>query len=399
LITNVILGLAVVVLTGLLFTKLAKFVRLPNVTGYLVGGLLIGPSILNLVSQGVLTGISNYLSEIALGFIAFTVGVEFKFSYFKKVGLKPLIIAAFESFFAIIFVFIPLLIEGSRDISYALVLSSIAAATAPAATIMVVKQYKAKGPVTEMLLSVVALDDATAIIFFGIDFTVAMQLMNAGAQTSLALAIAKPLFEILVSFVMGAVIGLITVFLTKWFTGRGNRICAIVGLILLTLGLVLVLNESFGLNISNLLTVMMLGLVYTNLSNKVDEVLPLVERLTPPIFLIFFVISGASLNLGVITAVGLIGLIYIVFRVLGKFFGAWFGAVISKTTPEVKKYLGWTLLPQAGVAIGLSLLAEQKFPGYGAEIRAIILCATLVYELIGPVVSKITLKAAGEIIE
>jgi Kef-type K+ transport system membrane component KefB len=191
--------------------------------------------------------------------------------------------------------------------------------------------------------------------------------------------------------------------LTKWFTGRGNRICAVVGVILLTLGLVMVLNDAFGLNISNLLTVMMLGLVYTNLSNKVEEIVPLVERLTPPIFVIFFVVSGASLKLNVILSVGVVGVLYIVFRVLGKFFGSWFGAVISGTTPEIKKYLGWTLIPQAGVAIGLSAIALDVFEGspenYGEIIRAIILCGTLVYELIGPVVSKITLKAAGEITE
>jgi Kef-type K+ transport system membrane component KefB len=402
LITNVILGLAVIVLTGLLFTKLAKLVRLPNVTGYLVGGLLIGPSVFNIVNQGMLEGVSKYLSEIALGFIAFTIGMEFKFSYFKKVGLKPLIIATFESLFAIVFVFIALMLYG-QELPFSLILASIAAATAPAATIMVVKQYKAKGPVTEMLLSVVALDDATAIIFFGIDLTIALQLLNPAAGASMTMAIMKPVFEIVLSFVIGAVIGLITVFLTKWFTGRGNRICAIVGVILLTLGLVMVLNETFGLYISNLLTVMMLGLVYTNLSTKVEEIVPLVERLTPPIFVIFFVISGASLKLNVIVTVGVVGVLYIVFRVLGKFFGSWFGAVISGTTPEVKKYLGWTLIPQAGVAIGLSLIAEKVFAGdphhYGEIIRAIILCGTLVYELVGPVVSKITLKAAGEITE
>jgi Kef-type K+ transport system membrane component KefB len=233
LITNVILGLAVIVLTGLIFTKLAKLVRLPNVTGYLVGGLLIGPSVLNIVSLGVLDGVSKYLSEIALGFIAFTIGMEFKFSYFKKVGLKPLIIATFESLFAIVFVFIALMLYG-QELPFSLILASIAAATAPAATIMVVKQYKAKGPVTEMLLSVVALDDATAIIFFGIDLTIALQLLNPAAGASMTMAIMKPVFEIVLSFVIGAVIGLITVFLTKWFTGRGNRICAIVGVILLT---------------------------------------------------------------------------------------------------------------------------------------------------------------------
>lgn len=394
---------ALVLLTGLLFGKLAKLCKLPNVTGYLVGGLLIGPSVLGsfgikLLPDNVLSDL-GIIPDIALGFIAFTIGTSFQMNYFKRVGSKPIIIAIFESLIAVVFVFIGLVIIG-EDVKFSLVLSAIAAATAPAATLMVIKQYKAKGEVTETLMSVVALDDAVALIIFGIMVAVAN---NLGISSSnLVWTILKPFLEILASLTLGTIIGILLTLCLKWFTGRSNRICVIVVFILLVISsnaLLTNLLPSINFEISTLLSCMMLGAVFAN-TTKSDDIyliMGLVDRFTPPFLIMFFVISGANLKLAVLTSVGLIGVIYIVFRVIGKVSGAYLGSVISKAGENVKKYLGWTLIPQAGVAIGLTIVASSVVPQYANEITAVVLCATLIYELTGPLITKTTLKKAKEI--
>lgn len=406
---NFMINLAILLITGLLFSKLAKLVKFPNVTGYLIGGLLIGPAIPNILNFGAwhmsdyYSGLVNAESlksveavcEVALAFIAFTIGSEFKLSYFKAVGLKPIIIAILEALFASLFVFIAVFLTG-KGVAFALVLSSIAAATAPAATLLVVKQYKAHGPLTDTLLSVVALDDAVALIIFGFSFTIAANL-TASSSRPLALAFAMPFIEIIVSLLIGAIMGILVVLMLKWFKGRSNRICIVLAFLLITIGINIVINQKLDMNLSNLLSCMMLGAIIANLSKTYDEITPLVDRFTPPFFMLFFVISGAELDMTTLTSVGLIGLLYVIVRVIGKYFGAWFGAKIVKSDPIVQKYLGPCLVPQAGVAIGLSLIAVNSFPSFGGEIRAIILAATLVYELVGPLIAKTTLRKAGEI--
>lgn len=417
---NFMLNLAILLLVGLLFSKLAKLVKFPNVTGYLVGGLLVGPAIpLLLKSFGVnLGGFEGIVStkglteiesicDVALAFIAFTIGSEFKLSYFKLVGSKPIIIAIFEALFASIFVFISSYIVASTGIAgesiknhsleFSLVLAAIAAATAPAATLLVVKQYKAKGPLTNTLISVVAIDDAVALVIFGFCFTIAANI-GSNINRPLALSFAMPFIEIIVSILIGVILGFIASLLLKWFRGRSNRICIVLAVLLCTISINSMLNKQFDINLSNLLSCMMLGAIIVNFSNVYDDVAPLVERFTPPFFMLFFVISGAELNMTTLfSPVFVVAIVYIVVRVVGKWFGAWFGAVTSKAEPVVKKYLGPCLIPQAGVAIGLSLIAVKSFASFGAEIRSIILAATLIYELIGPLVAKITLKKAGEI--
>jgi len=386
-------------ITGLLFGKLAKLVHLPNVTGYLVGGLLIGPSVLGLVSHDALSSM-GLISNIALGFIAFSIGNELKVSYFKKVGVGPILIAVFESLFAVIAVFIALVvyyaIAGTLDrtnVRFALVLSAIAAATAPAATLMVVRQYRAKGNLTDTLMSVVALDDGTAIMFFGICVAIADVLGNTNLSSQpVILQILEPIWEIVMSLGIGAVVGLLLMLACKWWSNRGNRISLVVAAVFITVYLATLVGGSA------LLACMAVGGIFANLSRDYDEVNGLVDHVTPPIFTMFFVLSGADLNLSVLTVVGVIGILYVVFRVVGKLWGAWFGAKITHAEPKVAKYLGFTLIPQAGVAIGLSLIATQVLDAdMGSKIRAIILCGTLIYELTGPVITKITLKKAGEI--
>lgn len=395
--TLVLLHAGILLVTGLLFGKVAKFFRFPNVTGYLVGGLLIGPSVLNLIKEDQLASL-QVVSMVALAFIAFSIGNEMKVSYFKRAGTKAIVIAILEGVMGTIGVFtatmVYFLIRGNlslTDVRFALVLSAIAAATAPAATMMVVRQYKAKGPLTETLLSVVAIDDSVAIVLFGVLVAVSNMLGNVGTQP-IILQILEPFYEIFVSISVGAAVGFVLLLGCKWFTGRGNRISLVFAMLFL---LIFIVNWLGG---STLLAAMAMGFLFVNLSPVYEDINNLTYFVTPPIFMMFFVLSGAELNLSILTMVGAIGIIYVLSRVAGKIFGAWWGAKLTKAEPVVAKYLGYALVPQAGVAIGLSLVATQVLsPEMGAQIRVVILAATLIYELTGPIITKITLQKAGEI--
>ena len=384
---NIFIDLALILLLGLLSSKLMKLIRLPNVTGYLIVGLIAGPYCLKLFSQSTLESLV-IIPEIALGFIAFSIGAEFKISYLKKIGPSPVIIAFFEGFGAMLLVDLVLILTG-HDIAFSLALGALAAATAPAASLMVVRQYKAKGPLTDTLMSVVAIDDAVAIIGFGLSIAIAKALISgSGFEAS---TILTPLKEIFGAVALGALAGALLALLTKWFTGRGNRLSCVICMILLCVGV------SVFAGFSSLLACMTMSSFYVNLSKASDNVFELVDRMTPPIFIMFFVVSGAALNIGVLPSVGLVGIIYIITRVAGKYLGALAGAKISKAPSVVTKYLGFTLVPQAGVAIGLATVALTQLPEYGVQIQTVILCATVIYELIGPVITKLALKKAGEI--
>ncbi|HHX55893.1 MAG TPA: cation:proton antiporter [Clostridiales bacterium] len=365
-----------------------KKINLPNVTGYLIIGLLIGPYCLGIFSHETIS-IFSIIPDIALGFIAFSIGAEFNLSYLKKVGKSPIIISTIQGFGVAIFVTLVLVITGN-DFSFSLLLGAIASATAPAATLMVIRQYKAKGPVTSMLLPVVAIDDAIAIMAFSISAAIANAL-NSPEGLSFANAVVNPLTEILGAMLFGAVLGLIMTLLTKWFTGRGNRLSVVIVFILIGVGV----SNSLGL--SSLMTCMTMSALYVNISNVSDKVFEQVDRFTPPLFMLFFFISGADLDISVIPTVGLVGLLYILARAIGKILGTYLGAEVAKAEPVIKKYLGLTMLPQAGVAIGLSAIAMDVVPQYGVAIRTIVLSATVIYELTGPVITKLALKKAGEI--
>lgn len=384
---HLFLQVALLFATGLLFSLFAKKVKLPSVTGYLVGGLLVGPNVLNLVSHHTLETLMVF-SNIALGFIAFSIGSEFKISYFKKVGVTPVVIAFLEAVGAVMIVTGVMLLLGN-DLSFSLMIGSIASATAPAATIMVIRQYKAKGPVSETLLSVVAIDDAAALICFGFALAITNNLNNA--NSNMLEMLLSPFIEIIVSLVIGLALGLLLSYVIRYFKDNANRNSLVIAIILLALGLSVIFHAS------SLLVCMVLGAVYCNLSTTSEKVMQLVDEMTPPLFMLFFVLSGAELNPAIIPTIGVLGSVYIIARVIGKYLGSYAGAVVTKAPENVRKYLGPCLIPQAGVAIGLSLIAQAAVPSHGQTIRAIILCATLIYELVGPYITKVTLQKAQEI--
>ena len=391
---NILADLGIMILFGIFMGRMMKHLKLPNVTGYLIAGLLLGPYFFpaigipfTVLSESFVNNIA-IVSEVALGFIAFSIGNEFKFSYFKKVGTTPIVIACLESLFAVVFVVGMLIITG-HSVPFSLVLGSIAAATAPAATIMVINQYKAKGPVTSTLLSVVALDDATALMLFSICVAIAQSI--EGGATNIAWAILQPILQIIGALAIGFVLGVIMLIPMRYFHKHGNRLGLIVGFVFLGIGIA----DKLGL--SSLMLCMGLGATVANLSAEADAIMDVADSVTAPIFILFFVASGAGLQVSVLKKVGLIGLIYIVFRVVGKWFGAWLGGKVSHADPRINTYLGPCLLPQAGVAIGLTLVAGNVVPKYAAEIRAVVLAGTLIYELIGPGITKVSLTKAGEI--
>ncbi len=386
---NTLLYLAMLLLGGLLCGRLVKQVKLPNVTGYLIAGLLLGPHMLNVIPPNVI-GSFDILSNIALAFIAFTIGSEFKMSYFKRVGMTPIVIAIFEALTAV-FLVQGILVAAGFDMAFSIILGSIAAATAPAATVMVIKQYKAKGPVTEALLSIVALDDAVALIVFGFAVAIAKAVTGSNDGSSAFITILRPFIEVLLALGMGALLGVMFKIPLKFFKKNENRQIITCGMVFLASGLADLIGAS------QLLTCMAMGAILCNVTRESNNIVKLAEYLTPPIFLLFFAVSGAELNISLIPAIGTLGVLYIVFRAVGKMLGATLGARIMKAPQTVCKYLGPTLLPQAGVAIGLVSVSSTIVPQYAPKIRAVVLCGTMIYEIIGPAVTKFALKKAGEI--
>lgn len=387
---NTLTYLAVALFAALIAGKIVKQMKLPNVTGYLVIGLLVGPYGLHILNTEIIQQF-QIISEMALGFIAFSIGAEFKIAYLKKVGKAPVVIAVLEAVTATLLVDVILIVIGV-DVTLALCIGAIASATAAASTLMIVKQYKSKGPVTSTLLPVVALDDAVALMAFGISVAIAKVVSSKGnGSVSLLDTLLNPVIEIFGGLAFGAVLGVIFALLVKWFTGRGNRLAVTIGMVFFCVGAA----ESFGF--SSLLSCMMMSTVFVNMSSQSDKIFEPVDRMTPPIYMLFFIVSGASLDIRIIPKVGIIGIVYIVFRVAGKMLGSFLGATISKADPKVRKYLGLTLIPQEGVAIGLATIAMGVVPEQGETIRTVILCGIIVCELLGPLITKATLKKAGEI--
>jgi Kef-type K+ transport system membrane component KefB len=385
---NTLLYLGILLIAGLLCGRLVKLIKLPNVTGYLIAGLVLGPYVTKFIPQQTVNDFS-VISDMALAFIAFTIGCGFKRSYLKKVGMTPVVIAIFESLFAV-FAVQGVLIAVGTDPKLAVVLGAIAAATAPAATLMVIKQYGAKGPVTDTLVSVVALDDAVALMAFSVCVAIASVL---GGGKFEAKTIYMPIIEIVGALFLGALFGIIFKLPLKFFKKASNRQIITVGLVFGCAGIANLLGWS------SLLACMACGTVLCNISDESDSILNVADGVTPALYLLFFATSGAALNITILPQIGLIGVIYVLARVVGKIGGAWLGAVIMRAPKSVRRFVGPALIPQAGVAIGLTLVAQTAVPDYADQIRAVILCATLIYELVGPVITKLTLKGAGEITE
>ncbi len=407
---STLLSVSFALLAGLLMTRLFKPLKLPSVTAYLIAGVLIGPYCIGALgidgmgftSHDAVTKLS-LVSEVALGFIAFSIGNEFRLEDLKKTGKQAFTIGIVQALVATLFVDLALyavylIMPDKITLSQVLTLGAIATATAPAATLMVVRQYKAKGPLTSILLPIVALDDAVGLIVFAVSFGIAKTIVSG--QIDLISIFINPIIEIICSLILGAVMGWVLTQLEKMFNSNTNRLNLTIGFVFLTASLSM-MNFQIGsvhIQFSSLLVCMMLGTVFCNICPLSHDLMAASDKWTSPLFALFFVISGAELELSVFTdiAIVVIGIIYIIFRSLGKYFGAMGSASITKCSPEICKYLGITLLPQAGVALGMCATAMQ-LGEQGNLIRNITLFAVLIYELFGPVFTRMALTAAGEI--
>lgn len=408
---NTLLSVSIALLAGLLMTRLFKPLKLPSVTAYLIAGILIGPYCLgNFGFDGI--GFKNFeaveglgvISDVALGFIAFSIGNEFVLSDLKKTGKQALIVGVAQALVAMFLVDVALiglhfLMPDVLSVSQAITLGAIATATAPAATLMVVRQYKAKGPLTKLLLPIVALDDAVGLVTFAVSFGIAKTLLIGNID--LVSILVNPLVEIICSLLLGAVMGWVLTQFEKMFNSNTNRLNLTIGAVFLTVSLSM-LQFNIGpveIHFSSLLTCMMLGTIFCNICPLSHDLMGAADKWTSPLFALFFVISGAELQLGVFTdiAIVIVGIVYIVSRSLGKYFGAAGSAKLARCEPQICKYLGITLLPQAGVALGMCSIVAAQLPGEGALVRNITLFAVLIYEIFGPIMTRIALTAAGEI--
>jgi Kef-type K+ transport system membrane component KefB len=403
-------SLAVALFAGLMLSRLAKKVQLPAVTAYLVAGILIGPYLLGsfgLPGLGFISmdDIAKYgiLSDVALGFIAFSIGNEFRLSSLKQTGKQAGVIGVFQAVFTTLIVDAALIglhfiIPDKLPLPSAIVLGAVASATAPAATLMVVRQYKAKGPVTDILLPIVALDDAVGLVLFAVSFGVAKALISGSVDV--ISIIVEPVLEVVMSLALGAAMGFLFSYFERFFHSRSKRLSMSVTFVLLTVALSMLEFNIAGVHIafSSLLVCMMLGTVFCNVCDFSEELMDRLDRWTAPLFILFFVLSGAELELSTFTdlIVVCIGVVYILSRTVGKYFGASISAKSVKCNPNIIKYLGITLFPQAGVALGMAMKAETLGP-QGAIVANITLFSVLIYELIGPFLTKTALLKAGEI--
>lgn len=388
----VLLSLAALMALGLIMTRLCNLIHLPNVTAYLLAGLILSPYTFGFLSESILTDFDIF-SEITLGFIAFSIGFCFKVSHLKTLGKGIFTITIVQAFATAVLVDLAmfiLYIFNLVELPVVFVLGAIATATAPAATLLVVHQFKAKGPVTDTLLPVVAIDDAIGLIIFSLSVAISQTIAN-GTQITFAV-IFEPIKEIVLSLAIGAVLGFIIAGGVKIFKSRANRLTIIILCIFTGVAL------SDLLNLSSLLLCMAMGGIYCNFDTHTEPVMDTYDRWAHPLYILFFVISGAKLNVSLLLSVGVVGIVYILVRSIGKYLGAGLGATLAKSQPNVKKYLGLTLLPQAGVAIGMSQEVISVLPEYAPVITTVVLSATLIYELVGPLITKTALVKAGEII-
>lgn len=392
-------------------SRLAKAVNLPAVTSYLVAGLLLGPFFLGRLGLsglgfgfGTLEQVEGYgiITQVALGFIAFVIGNEFRLSALKTMGQQAITVGIAQAVITtalvdVALVVVHFLFPDVISMASAITLGAIAAATAPAATLMVVKQYKADGPLTHLLLMVVAIDDAVGLVLFSASYGVANAL-EQGHMDPVSV-IVEPLVEIALSLLMGAVAGYVLNLLEVYFHSRSKRMSLSVAFVLLTVGLSMIKFEMGGVQcgFSLLLVCMMTGTVFCNVCPTSEELMDRLDRWVSPINILFFVLSGAELDLTILSnpLVLLIGVVYIVSRSFGKISGAYVSCRATQCSPSIQKYLGITLLPQAGVALGMAAQAAQLSDGH--MVRNVVLFSVLVYELVGPVLTKMSLSAAGEI--
>lgn len=406
---NFLTSLALSIVLGLLFSRLSKKIGLPAVTAYLIAGIVLGPFVLGRIGiKGLGFTSESYiqqfdiLSNLALGFIAFTIGNEFRVKDLEKMGKQAITVGILQAVITTIVVDIVLIamhfvFPSLITLQSAIVLGAIAAATAPAATLMVIKQYKAKGPLTKLLLMVVALDDAVGLVLFSVSFGIASA-VESGA-ISITTVILEPILELLLSIILGSGLGLLLNFLERFFHSRSKRLSLVVAFVMLGVGLSMLSFRIGGVKLSSslLLTQMISGTMFCNICTASDEIMDRLDRWTAPLLVLFFVISGSGLDFSILKdpIVLLIGVIYIIARSTGKIGGAALSTKITGCSLEIQKYLGITLLPQAGVALGMA--KEALIFQDGKIISNIVLFSVFVYELIGPTLTKLSLERAGEI--
>lgn len=422
-INQILLSVSVSMFAGLMLTRLLKPLKLPDVTSYLISGVLIGTFCIggfiiggySIGFNGAVSPVESFtiISDVALGFIAFDIGNEFRISELKKTGRQATVIGIIQALVATLFVDIALvaahyiiLSTSGKDllpVPACIILGAIATATAPAATLMVVRQYKAKGALTNLLLPIVALDDAVGLVVFAVSFGIAKAIY--GGNVDAVSIIVNPLIEIILSLILGAISGFVLSQVERLFHSRSNRLTLIITFVFVTVMLAR-LSMSLGkfvIGFSPLLTCMMFGTVFCNVCETSEELMERTERWTKPLYTLFFVISGAGLDLTVFKkgTFVIVGIVYIVFRSLGKYLGAFGSARVMKCEENTVKYLGITLLPQAGVALGMvsTVSADAVFgkTDIGNTVRFIVLFAVLVYEIFGPVMTKWALTKSGDI--
>ena len=407
-----LLSIAVALCAGLLVSRFVKPLKLPAVTGYLIAGILIGPYCLGKLGVPGLgfpttadVKALSLFNDVALGFIAFAIGNEFRLSQLRETGKQATVIGIFQALTATLMVDLMLIglhffiLGDSISVADAIVLGAIATATAPAATLMVVRQYKAKGELTDLLLPIVALDDAVGLIVFAVSFGIA-KAINCGNYDMVSILV-EPLLEIVFSVLLGFVMGGVFSAAEKYFKSNSKRLSLSITFVILTVALSMMEFEVGGVKIgfSSLLVCMMLGTVFCNVCDFSADMMDKTDKWTSPLYILFFVLSGAELELDVFSnpSVIVVGLVYIFARAFGKWMGASISSKCMKCSPSVQKWLGITLLPQAGVALGMSVTVAQTLGADGELIRNIVLFGVLIYELIGPAMTRIALIHSGDI--
>lgn len=385
---ELLLKIGIIIFMGMLGGKIAGLFKLPNVSGYIVGGLLIGPSVLNIVGVG---EASNFkiLNDFALATIAFSIGNEFLWENIKKIGKNIFIITLAQVLGTVVLVFFAMYALFKQPLSFSLITASIAAATAPAGIVLVIRELKAKGPLVNTILPVVAIDDALGLMAFGISLSL-VKLMEVGGEFSIFKMISSPLIEIAGSLALGAVLGFLLSFISKKAKGRDELLTIVIGFIIIGASL------SEVLHLSALLTCMMIGAMVINLVQNSNRIFDVVSDFTPPIYVLFFTLAGASLNISVLSKVGFLGVGYIIARTLGKIIGSGLGAKLVKAPENVVKYLGMSLLPSGGIPIGLALIVANEIPSMGEAVTTIVLFSILIFDIIGPIFTRIGIVRSGE---
>ena len=416
-----LISMAIAMFAGLMMTRALRPLKLPEVTAYLIAGVLIGPFLLGRLGvdyEGtkIWFGISKEMVEgnalklvtaVALGFIAFSIGNEFRLSELKKIGKPALVIGILQAVTAtvlvdIVLVIVHFIVPDKLPLSAAIVLGAIASATAPAATLMVVKQYNAHGELTSLLLPIVALDDAVGLIIFAVSNGIG-QALETGTL-SMVTILANPIIEIVLSLGTGALLGVIFAYTTKLFKSRHNNVMLAIAFVIVAVGISSI-EHTFAndakIGFSSLLVCMMMGTVFCNVCKTSEMTMSNTDRWTPIVFLLFFVVSGAELDLTVFKdgIIILIGIIYILVRCAGKYLGTFGSCCLMKCSKNARNYLGITLFPQAGVALGMCAIALETLPESGKLVQSIVLFAVLIYEIVGPLLTKIALTASGDIVK